>query len=76
MRISDAEDAATVPLMLVPSFNWTVACGPASDELGELHAEAIRSTTIAETTLIVLLQPGNAHLACAVVAAAAERGRE
>jgi len=58
MRISDAEDEATVPLTLVPSFNWTVACGPVSDELDELQPEATRSTTMAEAILIVLLQSG------------------
>src|SRR5215813_10840022 len=55
MRISEAEVDATVPLTLVPSFNWTVACGPASDEL---HAEARRSTTIAEAILIGILLSG------------------
>jgi hypothetical protein len=55
MRISEAEVDATVPLTLVPSFNWTVARGPASVEL---HAEARRSTPIAKAILIVILQVG------------------
>jgi hypothetical protein len=60
MRISEAVVAETVPLTLVPSFSWTVACGPASDEL---QAEAIRSRTMAEAILIVILLSGNAALA-------------
>src|SRR5215470_20161036 len=55
MRISEAEVEATVPLTLVPSFNWTVACGPASEEL---QAETRNSRRMAEAILIVILQLG------------------
>src|SRR5258706_6382636 len=58
MRISEAVLEATVPLTVVPSFSWTVACGPGSDEL--LQAETNSRTAMAEANLICILQSGSA----------------